>query len=177
MDENRKIARSLQSKFDFYFLALVFTTLGLSIQTARFSSSVQFWCEILSWMMLLISGLMGLSRLEWMPAMYRNYSHLSEGEARLRQAHSGRAIVNEAGVVWSKAEIERVVKASETDVSRRKAWEETLERRHMCKQIAHKWFFVLGIVLLILSRAIWLSRSANDLPSAHGQSTQIFSGR
>ena len=94
--------------------------------------------------MLLTSGFLGLSRLEWMPAMYRNYSYLCDSEARLRQARSGRAIVNETGEVWPKAEVERVVKASEAEVSQRNALKATLERRHMYKQMGHKWLFIAG---------------------------------
>ena len=125
--------------------------------------------------MLLVSGLMGLSRLEWMPAMYRNYSHLCESETRVRQASNGRTIVNEVGEVWPKADIDKVVQALKADISVRNRCKGELEHRHMYKQMAHKWLFISGIVLLIFSRAIWLSSSANDLPSTHSQSGQNLS--
>jgi len=64
MDKNQEISIQTQQKFEFYFLALVFTVLGLSIQTSVFSSKLQSAIEIAAWAFFLISGLAGLSRME-----------------------------------------------------------------------------------------------------------------
>lgn len=42
MDKNLEHSIQTQQKFEFYFLALVFTVLGLSIQTSQFSSKLHF---------------------------------------------------------------------------------------------------------------------------------------
>lgn len=64
----REIAHNTQEKFEFYLISLVFT-LALSIQTSKFgvfifSADVM---ELLGWFSLLISGVAGLWRLEYIP--------------------------------------------------------------------------------------------------------------
>jgi hypothetical protein len=65
MDKNLDHAIEAQEKFDYYFIALIFSMLGLSIQTAKFSDAL--WsnaAEWFGWVCLLISGLSGLFRIE-----------------------------------------------------------------------------------------------------------------
>src|SRR6266850_6077510 len=70
-ETNRDIAQKTQDKFEWYFLALIFTVLSLSIQTAKLG--VSFGAdifEVLGWISLLISGISGLSRIENIPSQY-----------------------------------------------------------------------------------------------------------
>src|SRR5688572_20620227 len=56
--EELKLSISQQEKFEFYLLALIFTILGLAVQTAKFGSHVVADAlELCSWAALLISGL------------------------------------------------------------------------------------------------------------------------
>jgi len=57
-EPNAQIAADIQSKFEFYFIGLIFTLLGFAIQTAKPSQiqSVAI-CEIMSWLTLLAAGL------------------------------------------------------------------------------------------------------------------------
>ena len=78
----------LQNRFDFYAVALAFTLLGLSVQTARFGQGHWADClELLGWVALLISALAGLWRLEKSPgyfmkaAEYLDYSTLPGNRA------------------------------------------------------------------------------------------------
>ena len=81
-DNERAIANQSQEKFQFYAVSLVFTILGLSIQTANFDGHiVARICELLSWLMLLISGLSGLSHLEWNPVIHVQMVRKDELEA------------------------------------------------------------------------------------------------
>jgi hypothetical protein len=62
------IAQQTQEKFEFYLLSLVFTLLALSIQTAKFrGSNIADSLELFGWLFLIVSGLTGLSRMEWVP--------------------------------------------------------------------------------------------------------------
>ena len=72
MNDYEKSAQEMEVKFGFYSVALTFTILGLSIQTASFGANfVADSAELLAWLILLISGFNGLSRLE-------HISHLLE---------------------------------------------------------------------------------------------------
>ena len=71
MNPNTEISIRLKERFEFYVIALAFTILGLSIQTASFGTSLPSDSfELLGWLFLFISGLVGLSRLEWIPVWY-----------------------------------------------------------------------------------------------------------
>ena len=65
-------AREIETKFGFYTVALTFTILGLAVQTASFGANIAAdFAELLAWMILLISGLNGLMRLEWLPTLHQ----------------------------------------------------------------------------------------------------------
>lgn len=86
MNTHTDIASEYQSKFRFYFVALVFTLLAASIQTADLShmrTSNQV-LELIGWVLLLVSGLCSLSFLEFTPVVYRHFDAInnSSGEAK-----------------------------------------------------------------------------------------------
>ncbi len=68
---NRERGQEVQVKLAFYVIALIFTVLGLSIQTAKFGTSiVSAGLELLAWVSLLVSRLAGLRRLELTPGLF-----------------------------------------------------------------------------------------------------------
>lgn len=69
---NVQHARDIQWKFEIYLLGLVFTLLALAVQTAKLGGGT--WpalLEISGWLSLLVSGLSGLSRVEWLPVIHQ----------------------------------------------------------------------------------------------------------
>lgn len=74
LNPNIATAQRVQEKFEFYLLALTFTVLGLSIQTANFSQNIYSdFFELAGWLLLLASGISGLLRIEWVPVQYHLY--------------------------------------------------------------------------------------------------------
>jgi hypothetical protein len=59
--ERQKLGLELRHKFDLYFVTLIFTLLGLAIQTSKKSSVACInYLEIAGWGLLFLSGLIGL---------------------------------------------------------------------------------------------------------------------
>ena len=71
-ESNSNVGQRIQEKFQFYIVGLIFTLLGLAVQTASFGSSiVADLLEFGAWACLLLSALLAMSRLEWAPQIYR----------------------------------------------------------------------------------------------------------
>jgi hypothetical protein len=155
-DKNLGHSINTQQKFEFYLLALVFTVLALSIQTAKQFSCIQSIIEILSWVSFLISGLAGLSRMEWIPVSYMYYSNLTKGKSFASEAKSGRNVLHESGRIMTDKEVADLVKEVDDRIEDRKNILKKIESRIEIKYTIHKWLFVIGLVLLIISRSISL---------------------
>ena len=66
----RSIAQQTQEKFELYLLTLVFTLLGLAIQSATFGPSIEkSSLELSAWLALLVSGIAELRHLQWNPVL------------------------------------------------------------------------------------------------------------
>ena len=124
MDNNQKVATEYESKFRFYFVALNFTLLAATIQTAQLSemSALNALLELVSWVLLLSSGLAGLSYLEYTPVIYHHFAKIKETEgnvqAALQEQLSG------------------------------------IKRGTSFKYAAAKYGFLIGILLLVVSRGM-----------------------
>lgn len=82
----REIAQQSQEKFEFYLIGLVFTLLVLSIQTAKFGqSNLSNFFELSGWVSLAVSGLFGLSRLEYIPVIRDKIATKYEFEEKLAE--------------------------------------------------------------------------------------------
>lgn len=78
-EPNIHAAQRFQERFEFYFVALTFTLLGLAAQTAAFGDFVVAdLTELGAWGALLVSGLVGLARLEGIPHLLKLASMRSE---------------------------------------------------------------------------------------------------
>jgi hypothetical protein len=147
-----------QKKFEFYFVALVFTILGLSIQTSVFTNfACQYVFELLGWLLLLISGLAGLSRMEWIPAIQltKNFKHQNLQDKKMYEDIKSRQARGFSGKQMPEAKLNLalnyvVKKIGEQDDKLKK-----LEKKSDIKYHTHKWLFPAGLILIILSRAIY----------------------
>lgn len=153
MNPNLEHAINIKDKFEFYFLALVFTVLGLSIQTSQLTSTWQAIIEVCGWASLLSSGLAGLSRMEWLPLSYEHHSVLTEQKSVIREAKTGRKFMHKSGELMSPLEVEHYIKDVNERMKERVALMDKLEHKDKNKYFIHKWMFVVGLSFLIVSRA------------------------
>lgn len=155
---NFVISRQISQKFEFYFIALTFTILGLSIQTASFTNiNSQCFMEIIGWLCLAFSGLAGLSRLEWLPVAYRHYGSLQQEKNSLNvfnQGLQGRTILKGNQEEWSIEELKDTQGNLTTRITEREKVIKRLDRSTVIKYKIHKWGFVIGVFCIIFSRAI-----------------------
>lgn len=90
-EPNAQIAADIQSKFEFYFIGLIFTLLGFAIQTAKPSQiqSVAI-CEIMSWLTLLAAGLIAMKRIVWSPIVMHGFAAINRTNIEIDQIDSNR---------------------------------------------------------------------------------------
>ena len=89
------VAEDYSKKFNFYIVALTFTLLGFSVQTAKFDSGTFGLCfELIGWVSLLLSGVIGLNRLSKFTTVYTllhrretNAKRLSEKDLKTFDGH------------------------------------------------------------------------------------------
>ena len=127
MKTDTEAAGEYESKFRFYFVALVFTILAASVHSAPLDQMECFTkvSEVTGWFLLLICGLSSLSFLELTPVIYKN-------RAINKNQDNDEVIRNVA---------KEVLKETESKSSFR--------------YFVAKWSFALGLILIIISRAIY----------------------
>ncbi len=152
-------AHDVLAKFEFYFVALIFTILGLALQTARLQDAltVVIIAELAGWVLLVISGLVGLSKVKWLAStiMVRNRKEFTsdikrqihitqaQGQTHVLDSGSGKQVPIE--------EMLGIIEASEERANKSLL---SLGKRHEIKEHIQWWGFAAAIVLIALSRAV-----------------------
>lgn len=158
-ENNFTIATRCKEKYEFYFLALTFTILGLSIQTADFNTLyLQPVIEISAWFVLLLSGLSGLSRQEYLPIAYLT-EHRHQRAQEYKQGYKDgvegkRKVLNKDGIAMSALEIQEELDKLDARLVSYKAQRNRVERGLEIKYEIHKYAFIIGLTLLLVSRSI-----------------------
>lgn len=143
-ENNQEISIRVQEKFEFYLLSLTFVILGLSIQTASFGSSmVSDGFELAAWILLLVSGLIGLSRMEWFPQLYK-LAH----EIEIKEQYGEKAKLRKMRGETQILEEDRKQQPIEDSVNKLK----DLEEKNKLKYRRYRITFKLGIISLICGR-------------------------
>lgn len=154
---NIEIAQQTQEKFYFYMTALVFTLLGLSIQTASFgNSNTANLLELGGWVSFLMSGLAALYRLELVPNVYESADGLNKLKKEKKDfLHSKNEGQKDVFIIEeNKSEkIDEYIKDLDNKIlileAHLKSVKKDIERRY----IFHRWSFIAGLLFIIFSRS------------------------
>jgi hypothetical protein len=92
-EANFTIAQSSQQHFHQYVIPLTFTVLALSLQTSKFGLSLPAdVSELLSWISLLVSGLIGLTRWELTLHLHKMFVHQADIDLRTEGLQRAKSI-------------------------------------------------------------------------------------
>jgi hypothetical protein len=94
--------------------------------------------------------------MEWLPLGYEHYSKLVAQKTFLREAKTGRELMNESGEIMPPLEAEQFIKDVNSRMEERSTFMDKLERKEKIQYFIHKWLFVVGLIFLAVSRAIAL---------------------
>jgi hypothetical protein len=155
-DTNVQVARQIQLKYEFYLLSLCFTVLALAVETAKFGGPIAAnVTELLSWLCLLISGLIGLFRFHLVPSLYQ----ISAEQARMQHDKS---LVQEQALRGTNelfipeenknVKISDLVTRIDTDLARVNDIISEQNNTIITRYLLHQWLFVAGVVALVISR-------------------------
>ena len=104
-----------------------------------------------------MSGLVGLSRLEWIPVAYKYHVEIESYQAdaaRLREAQQmGQQEVPVVDDERGNVPIEEAIEAQDNTITRLTPKKENIEKWILRKYQVHKWSFVIGLLFILLSRS------------------------
>ena len=158
VDENARAAQQSQITFEGYFTGLAFTVLGFALQTARFSCPIPDALELVGWGLLLVAGLAGLYRAQYMPNLFGVFAQRNRYDAEaadLRQKmHEGMEAVLIAAEKRTVAASD-LLKNKEEMVEAAKEVSKGLEKKTSRAFAIRRFSFVAGMISLILSRGFF----------------------
>lgn len=150
-------SRELQEKFELYLLALLFTLLAAAVQTAKFDGgSIANALELLGWLLLLLSGLVGLWRLELAYVAHMAHGKKLNAVARwdaydeAAQRTDTLQVKRSDEVLSIRSEMDKLDSTITKLTEQEQAFDISLRRRWGF----HKWTFVFGLSLLLGSRGL-----------------------
>jgi hypothetical protein len=153
-----EIAHNTQEKFDFYVLALVFTLLAFSVQSADFQSGpLSTILELSGWVFLLISGVSGLSRIEYIPVERVKLAQLDDLKRQIHAAKRLQLSGTKQIHVLSTGEqqpLGKRVNNLQRGVDLLALLLAKLENKNALKYRVHKIGFLLGLALVVIARGI-----------------------
>lgn len=149
-------SQRLQERYESYLLSLTFTLLALAVQSASFGPI--FWrnnVEILGWSALLVSGISGLSRAQWLPQLFGQFSRQSDAEDHARSLRNAKRkgaatiSVEDEGPAYP---ITEWIKRAEADAVSIKTKANELEKKTQLRFRIQRAAFLIGLISLAVSR-------------------------
>src|SRR5690625_1584297 len=146
-------AQSILEKFEFYLLGLTFTLLGLSIQTADFHSAptLSVWGELFGWLLLGVSGCVGLSKVLWTSSILHVKAHKENYESLKKNvtlAEAGGAPHVIDGYSKEPVSFDEFNSKTDQQIARLEGTLNRLGKRHDIKHHIQWWCFVSGLAIV-----------------------------
>jgi len=155
LNHNRNIAIRLRERYEFYVVALAFTIIGLSIQTAHFGSYlVSDIAEIASWVTLLLAGIFGLQRIQSAYVIYDVYGDIAKlekerGDFEQLRRQDVTALPQEGGGAVTP---EALVRDRDATIVSAESTVNKINKRQLLVYQLQRILFIGGLVLLMVSR-------------------------
>ena len=154
---NIEYARSLQEKYEYYVAGLTFTLLAASVQTASFGTNkYQLSLELLGWVSLLISGVIAILRFRMQPVAHKNFALLDRKRNAIDKFKEAKAKGTREVTYAETGEtvgIDQAIDEGEASLAKNEPLLKDLENQLIAQHKWHLGLFVVGLVLVILSRA------------------------
>lgn len=149
---------TVMEKYEFYFLGLTFTLLAASIQTVDFGeySKANSLIELAGWLAFGVSGVIGLSKIEYLSsliAVRNNKDQNAEYASQLKKVKAMGTPSVRIAQTGEQQDIDKVIAVLEENT---KTWEKRLDqfgRAHEIKHLTQKYAFLVGLLLVSVSRA------------------------
>lgn len=159
---NLDFAQKFQQQFEFYFTGLVFTLLGLAVQTGK--STHHIWAgyfEFCGWVCLMVCGFFSLHRLWMVPTLIRRQEELTKITLELEQlnldiknGHPPNTSVpteDNSPLTLSQAIEQHTQFKKDTEIKVRKSQASNIYKGWICMGT-----FLLALLCLIISRGTGL---------------------
>ncbi|MEX0596183.1 MAG: hypothetical protein WD512_06745 [Candidatus Paceibacterota bacterium] len=155
--ENRISKDSIAEKFEFFFVGLIFTVLGLSIQTIDFSSasSIVIITELVSWFLFLISGLVGLNKLEWLPNIVYLRDKIQNRKKIMSELQAMSKVSSQILIAETQEykNIHHIIDKGNNLSDKYNEAFQSLIKKHGIKNKIQRWTFYIGFVIIAFSRS------------------------
>lgn len=137
-------------------ISLTFAVLALSVQTAEFGrGTFPDAAELSGWTILLISGLVGLWRMEYVPVALENMVKIDKMENRLSSLNEAKHRGTREVLLESEnrvVPIDEMVEDAREAISHASPLVEVQKQRILIKYFVHRYCMVGGFVLLMVAR-------------------------
>lgn len=157
-NHNLDFAQKFQQQFEFYFVGLVFTLLGLAVQTGKSTSHIwSGYFEFGGWLCLMLCGILFLHRLAMVPTLIRMQVELSRVTEELGQLRIDLKNGHPTDTpVPSESDLELTLgQAIEQHAESKKQLEANVrmsQARNVCKYRIGEVSFLLALLCLMISR-------------------------
>ena len=179
-EPNAEVANDIQGKFELYFATLIFTILGLAIQTAKPSELLYpAICETASWACLFLAGILALKRISWSPTVLHGFAEINRKNLALAQLEQNIGIVSHVELtgVNPKMSVKDAITWHEDQIKKIESHNRKTNSRIVKLFKVQFALFIIAIVLLIYSRGYEniLLIYKNWLPAQHTEIKLCFS--
>lgn len=153
-DPNAQNATDIQSKFELYFITLIFTILGLAIQTSKNSPFIVVAVmELTSWLFLTTAGLIAMYRVVRLPIILNGFAAINRNNVVIEQVENdsrfNRKMLDTDNSLVDHADI---IKKYERKNENLNAKNKSINSKLIDLFKIQWWLFILALVGLIVSR-------------------------